>query len=113
MSGVGGDRAPRVRVCPDGPVLVTGDVVVEADDGTLHPSTRPVSAAMMPEMPRIRSASGTASSPVSSASRPSTMARSAPASRLPERMAAESGPATSCRRGGAPETASSTVSRHH
>lgn len=44
MSGVGGDRAPRVRVCPDGPVLVTGDVVVEADDGTLHPSTRPVSA---------------------------------------------------------------------
>ena len=34
----------RVRVCPDGPLLVTGPAVVVAEDGTEHPTRRPVSA---------------------------------------------------------------------
>ena len=35
---------PDVVVCPDGPVLIRGDHVVEAPDGTRHRTTRPVSA---------------------------------------------------------------------
>lgn len=34
----------RVRACPGGPLLVDGDVEVTAEDGTVHRSTRPVSA---------------------------------------------------------------------
>ncbi len=37
-------ETPRLRMCPGGPVLVTGDVVVEAPDGSRHRTTRPVSA---------------------------------------------------------------------
>jgi CDGSH-type Zn-finger protein len=33
-----------IVLCPDGPMLVRGDHVVEDADGTLHPTTRPVSA---------------------------------------------------------------------
>lgn len=40
-----GDVRPTVvRVCPDGPVLVSGDAVVEDADGVRHRTTRPVSA---------------------------------------------------------------------
>ncbi len=35
---------PRLRLCPGGPLLVTGEVVVEAPDGSRHLTTRPVSA---------------------------------------------------------------------
>jgi hypothetical protein len=35
---------PDVVVCPDGPVLIRGDHVVEAPDGSRHRTTRPVSA---------------------------------------------------------------------
>lgn len=34
----------RVRLCPDGPVLVRGADVVLDDDGAEHPVTRPVVA---------------------------------------------------------------------
>lgn len=34
----------RLRVCPDGPLLVTGDAVVVAEDGAEHQTHRPVSA---------------------------------------------------------------------
>ncbi len=33
-----------IVLCPDGPMLLRGDHVVEDADGTLHPTTRPVSA---------------------------------------------------------------------
>lgn len=33
-----------IVVCPGGPLLVRGDRVVEAADGTRHRTTRPVSA---------------------------------------------------------------------
>lgn len=33
-----------VLLCPGGPMLLRGDHVVEDDDGTRHPTTRPVSA---------------------------------------------------------------------
>ncbi len=39
-----GPRPPVLRVCADGPVLVTGEVEVEDADGVRHRSTRPVSA---------------------------------------------------------------------
>jgi CDGSH-type Zn-finger protein len=35
---------PDVVLCPDGPMLVRGDVVVEDEHGEQHVSTRPVSA---------------------------------------------------------------------
>lgn len=35
---------PTVVLCPDGPMLLRGDHVVEAEDGTRHRTTRPVSA---------------------------------------------------------------------
>lgn len=35
---------PDVIVCPDGPVLVRGECVVEDTDGTLHRTSRGVSA---------------------------------------------------------------------
>lgn len=35
---------PDVVVCPGGPILLRGDHVVQDEDGTLHPTTRPVSA---------------------------------------------------------------------
>lgn len=35
---------PDIVLCPDGPMLVRGAVVVEDEDGNLHPTTRPVSA---------------------------------------------------------------------
>lgn len=35
---------PDVVVCPDGPVLIRGDHVVEASDGSRHRTTRPISA---------------------------------------------------------------------
>ena len=35
---------PDIVVCPDGPVLLTGDHVVQAPDGSVHRTTRPVSA---------------------------------------------------------------------
>ena len=34
----------RVTLCPGGPMLIRGAAVVEAEDGTLHETTRPVSA---------------------------------------------------------------------
>jgi CDGSH-type Zn-finger protein len=33
-----------VIICPDGPLLLRGDHVVEAPDGSRHRTTRPVSA---------------------------------------------------------------------
>jgi CDGSH-type Zn-finger protein len=45
---VTGAQQPETRadivMCPDGPMLVRGDVVVEDADGTQHRTTRPVSA---------------------------------------------------------------------
>ena len=38
-----GER-PDVIVCPDGPVLVRGDHLVQDESGALHRTTRPVSA---------------------------------------------------------------------
>ena len=38
-----GTRADIV-LCPDGPMLVRGDVVIEDADGVQHRTTRPVSA---------------------------------------------------------------------
>lgn len=38
------DDSPVVVVCPDGPLLLRGDHVVEAADGSRHRTTRPVSA---------------------------------------------------------------------
>lgn len=35
---------PDVVLCPGGPMLVRGDVVVEDEDGVPHRTTRPVSA---------------------------------------------------------------------
>lgn len=35
---------PDVVICPDGPLLLRGDHVVEDADGTRHATTRPVSA---------------------------------------------------------------------
>ena len=35
---------PDVVICPRGPLLVRGDRVVQAADGTLHRTTRPVTA---------------------------------------------------------------------
>ncbi len=35
---------PDIVVCPGGPLLVRGDVVIEDEDGVRHESTRPVSA---------------------------------------------------------------------
>ncbi len=37
-------KHPDVILCPDGPMLLRGDHVVEGPDGTAHPTTRPVSA---------------------------------------------------------------------
>lgn len=35
---------PDVILCPDGPMLVRGDHVVQDADGNLHRTTRPISA---------------------------------------------------------------------
>ncbi len=35
---------PDVVVCPNGPILLRGDHTVQAADGTLHRTERPVSA---------------------------------------------------------------------
>jgi CDGSH-type Zn-finger protein len=35
---------PDVVLCPDGPMLLRGDHVVEDGDGVAHPTSRPVSA---------------------------------------------------------------------
>jgi CDGSH-type Zn-finger protein len=35
---------PDVIVCPDGPILVRGDHVIQDADGQLHRTTRPISA---------------------------------------------------------------------
>jgi hypothetical protein len=35
---------PAVRACPRGPWLVRGADAVETEDGTVHPTTRPVVA---------------------------------------------------------------------
>lgn len=35
---------PDVILCPDGPLLLRGDHVVQDEDGTEHRTTRPVSA---------------------------------------------------------------------
>lgn len=35
---------PDVVLCPGGPMLVRGDVVIEDGDGNRHRSTRPVTA---------------------------------------------------------------------
>lgn len=41
----GGDLPrPDIVICPDGPLLLRGDHVVEDADGTRHATTRPVSA---------------------------------------------------------------------
>ena len=37
-------RSPVIVLCPDGPMLVWGRVVVRDEQGTEHRSTRPVSA---------------------------------------------------------------------
>lgn len=37
-------RRPVITLCPGGPMLVRGDVVVEDEDGVAHASRRPVSA---------------------------------------------------------------------
>lgn len=34
----------RLRACPGGPLLVDGDVELTDEDGTVHRSTRPVTA---------------------------------------------------------------------
>jgi CDGSH-type Zn-finger protein len=34
----------RIRACPDGPLLVDGDVEMTTEDGVVHRSTRPVTA---------------------------------------------------------------------
>lgn len=38
------ERRPDVVLCPGGPALVRGDIVVEDEDGVRHRSTRAVSA---------------------------------------------------------------------
>jgi CDGSH-type Zn-finger protein len=38
------DSTPDVVLCPGGPALVRGELVVKDEDGTLHRTTRPVSA---------------------------------------------------------------------
>lgn len=35
---------PDVILCPDGPMLVRGDHVIQDADGVLHRTTRPISA---------------------------------------------------------------------
>ena len=35
---------PDVVICPGGPMLLRGEHVVEGNDGTLHRTTRPVTA---------------------------------------------------------------------
>jgi CDGSH-type Zn-finger protein len=35
---------PDVVLCPGGPLLLRGEQVVEGDDGSVHRTTRPVSA---------------------------------------------------------------------
>ena len=37
-------RPTRITLCPDGPMLVRGPAVIEAEDGTTYETTRPVSA---------------------------------------------------------------------
>ncbi|MGH3361533.1 MAG: CDGSH iron-sulfur domain-containing protein [Nocardioides sp.] len=44
MSDVGSFEHPDVVLCPGGPMLLRGDHVVEDENGTAHPTTRPVSA---------------------------------------------------------------------
>ena len=44
MSAPTEQRRADVVLCPGGPMLVRGPVVVEDDEGVQHPSTRPVSA---------------------------------------------------------------------
>lgn len=39
-----GDELPDVVLCPDGPMLLRGDHLVQDGTGTLHRTTRPVSA---------------------------------------------------------------------
>ena len=39
-----GSEHPDVILCPDGPILLRGDHVVQDADGELHRTTRPVSA---------------------------------------------------------------------
>ena len=43
MSGPTFDH-PDVILCPDGPMLLRGDHIVEDADGVAHPTSRPVSA---------------------------------------------------------------------
>lgn len=38
------ERRPDIVLCPGGPMLVRGDVLIEDGEGRLHRSTRPVSA---------------------------------------------------------------------
>ena len=44
MSGATEETRADVVLCPNGPMLVRGDVVIEEEDGTRHRTTRPVSA---------------------------------------------------------------------
>lgn len=37
-------RATRITLCADGPMLVRGPAVIETEDGVQHATTRPVSA---------------------------------------------------------------------
>lgn len=38
------DERPDVIVCPDGPILVRGDHLVQDESGAVHRTTRPISA---------------------------------------------------------------------
>ncbi|HJF49624.1 MAG TPA: CDGSH iron-sulfur domain-containing protein [Brachybacterium paraconglomeratum] len=38
------DEHPDVILCPDGPMLLRGEHVIEDEDGNEHRTTRPVSA---------------------------------------------------------------------
>ena len=44
MSGATEDTRADIVLCPDGPMLVRGDVVIEQADGTRVRTSRPVSA---------------------------------------------------------------------
>jgi CDGSH-type Zn-finger protein len=39
-----GSEHPDIIICPDGPMLVRGDHVVQTPDGVQHRTTRPISA---------------------------------------------------------------------
>ncbi len=38
------DQLPDIVVCPEGPILVRGDHLVQDEAGSVHRTTRPVSA---------------------------------------------------------------------